>query len=167
MTITQAAEKWKVNTATVLEYIGKGYIYGLSVSQNAEGNHVILPSISKPWVKRKPEKVTAMDQYILKAMENGGYVNATIMGISQEKFEERLKALLKSGAIYSKEPGQEDYSSNMGFIKAPQNQKSVSVEFSPTIEPKVEVNPSVEIKMNNQFGLINADIKLPFEKSEE
>lgn len=162
MTVTQAAEKWGVAESTVWSYIGKGYIYGLSISEDADRNQVILPSIPAPRVKNKPKTVNAIDKYILKAMNEKQYVNAKIMGISQEAFEERLQALLKSGAIYSKEPGREDYSANLCFVKAPQNRNGFSVEVASTFAPKVELKPSVEIKVADQIGLANANIKVPF-----
>ena len=47
------------------------------------------------------------------------------MGISQEKFEERLNALIKALKIFPQKEGYVDPSSNIGFILAPEEEKTL------------------------------------------
>ena len=148
MTIQEAAKTWGVKERTVFDYILKGYIYNLLV----EDNVIMIPSIPKPYVKRKPKTIAEYDTYILNAMNKNEYVNAKIMGISQEKFEERLNALIKAIKIFSQSEGYVDYSSNIGFILAPEEGKNI------VIAPSIDIKPTVEVKVADQIGVINGKV---------
>ena len=148
MTIQEAAKAWGVNERTVFDYILKGYIYNLFV----EDNVIMIPSIPKPYVKRKPKTIAEYDTYILNAMNRNEYVNAKIMGISQEKFEERLYALIKAIKIFPQIEGYVDYSSNIGFILSPEEGKNI------VIAPSIDIKPTVEVKVADQIGVINGKV---------
>ena len=51
MDIRTAAKEWNVSVKTVLNYIEKKYIIGISV----KNDEIIIPQIPKPYVKRKPK----------------------------------------------------------------------------------------------------------------
>ena len=148
MTIQEAAKAWGVKERTIFDYILKGYIYNLVV----EDNLIMIPSIPKPYVKRKPKTVAEYDTYILNAMNRNEYVNAKIMGISQDKFEERLKALTKSMKIFPQNEKQIDYSSNIGFILSSKEDKTL------VFAPSVDIKPTVEIKVADQIGVVNGKV---------
>ena len=150
MTIQEAAKEWKVKEQTVLSYILKGYIYNLTI----ENNEIVIPNIPKPHIKRKPKTIAEQDNYILTAMNKEEYVNAKIMGIDQEKFAERLQALITANKIFSKNENVSDFSSNIGFILV--NSKENKVEIN--INPKIEVAPKLEINTDVQIGLVNAKV---------
>ncbi len=112
MTISEAAKKWNVKPNTVCEYIANGYILNLQ----ADNNQIILPDILAPRVKKKPQSERERDVYIIKALNESQYVSYPILGITQEHFAERLKALEKSGCIFKRDEDCNDYSTNMNFI---------------------------------------------------
>lgn len=74
------------------------------------------------------------------------------MGISQEKFEERLNALIKAIKIFPQSEGYVDYSSNIGFILAPEEGKNI------VIAPSIDIKPTVEVKVADQIGVINGKV---------
>ena len=150
MTIQEAAKAGKVTENTVFNYIGKGYIYNLAI----ENNEIVIPNIPKPHIKRKPKTVAEHDNYILTAMNKEEYVNAKIMNIEQNKFMERLQALIKANKIFSKNENVSDFSSNIGFILV--NSKESKVEIH--INPKIEVAPKLEMNTDIQIGLVNAKV---------
>ena len=145
MTIREAAKEWKVKEQTVLNYILEGYIYGLSI----ENNEIVIPNIPKPHIKRKPKTVAEQDNYILAAMNKEEYVNAKIMDIDQDKFEERLKALVKSKKIFPKSDNSIDYSSNLDFILSSKDDKKI------VVAPSIDIKPTIEIKVADQIGVVN------------
>lgn len=147
MTIQEAAKTWGVKERTIFDYILKGYIYNLSIEDNA----VQIPNIPKPYVHTKPKTIQQKDNYILTAMNKGLYVNAKIMGLDQEKFMERLIALIKSNRIFPKDETVMDYFSNLPFVLSSNLEKN-------TITIKNELNLNVEAKLADQIGLINGKI---------
>lgn len=148
MTIREAAKEWKVKEQTVLNYILEGYIYGLAI----ENNEIVIPNIPKPHIKRKPKTVAEQDKYILTAMNKEEYVNAKIMDIDQEKFAERLEALIKSKKIFPKSDNSIDYSSNLDFVLSSKDDKNI------VIAPSIDIKPTLEIKAADQIGLVNAKV---------
>ena len=147
MTIQEAAKAWGVKEYTVFNYILKGYIYNLSI----EANEIMIPNIPKPYVKRKPKTIAEYDTYILNAMNRDGYVNAKIIGLDQEKFTERLIALIKENRIFPKDETVADYSSNLPFVLSSDIEKNV-------ITIKNELNFNFEAKIADQIGLANGKI---------
>ena len=132
MTISEAAQKWNVKSNTVLEYIVKGYILNL----RADNNQIILPDIPAPRVKKKPTKEDARNIYILNALNESQYVSYPILGITQEHFADRLKALEKSGCIFKRDENCNDYSTNMNFILNAENaakQYHLHFVFAPSL----------------------------------
>lgn len=150
MTIQEAAKRWGVKEKTILGYILKGYIYGLSVVNN----EIQLPEIPKPYVVRKPKTINQQDNYILNAMNKEYYVNAKIMDINQEKFRERLVALMSAKKISPKNPDEISFLTNLEFILASLESKNISV----TVSPAIELSPTIEIKVADQIGLINGKV---------
>ena len=152
MTIAEAATKWDVTKATVYDYIDKGYIYGLYV----ENNIIMFPEIPKPYVKKKPKTVNDQDKYILTTMNKDMYVNAKIMDMSEEKFKERIIALIKSNKIYIKKDADPSYASNLDFGLLSSAGNIFSFSLNPALT--LDCSPSVEIKVADQIGLINGKI---------
>lgn len=150
MTIAEAAAEWNVSEMTVLEYIHKGYIYGLFV----ENNTIKFPNVPKPYIKRKPKNVKSQDKYILTAMNKEMYVNANIMDISVEKFKDRMIALERSNRIFIKESAAPDYTSNLDFGLVPAAGGTINV----SIDPTVDYSPTMEIKVADQIGVVNGKI---------
>lgn len=150
MTIKEAANRWNVKENTVFDYISKGYIYGLAI----DNNEIIIPDIPKPYIKKKPKTVIDQDNYILTAMNKGWYVNAKIMGIDQDKFEERLNALIKANKIFPKSSDSIDYSSTLDFVLSNTDTKKIDV----TIAPSIDIKPTLEIKFADQIGLANGKV---------
>ena len=148
MTIHEAVNRWNVKENTVFDYISKGYIYGLAI----ENNEIVIPDIPKPYIKPKPKTVVEYDKYILTAMNKECYVNAKIMGIDQDKFEERLKALVKSKKIFPKSDNSMDYSSNLDFILSSKDDKNI------VIAPSIDIKPTIEIKVADQIGVVNGKV---------
>lgn len=148
MTIQEAAKEWKVKEQTVLSYILKGYIYDLSI----ENNEIIFPKIPKPHIKGKPKTINEYDNYILTAMNKGCYVNAKIMGIDQDKFAERIDALIKSKRIFPKDEKSIDYLSNISFVLSPKENKNI------VIAPSIDIKPTIEIKVADQIGVVNGKV---------
>ena len=64
----------------------------------------------------KPKKEKSIDKAILKTLDKCMYISYPILGITQEHFAERLKALEKSGCIFKRDENCNDYSTNMNFI---------------------------------------------------
>lgn len=152
MTIAEAATKWDVTHATVYDYIDKGYIYGLYV----ENNKIMFPEIPKPYIKKKPKNNNQRDKYILTAMNQDMYVNAMIMDMSDEKFKERIIALIKSNKIYIKTDTEPSYTSNLDFGLLSTTGNIFSFSLNPALT--LDCSPSVEIKVADQIGLINGKL---------
>lgn len=148
MTIQEAAKEWKVKEQTVLNYILEGYIYGLSI----ENNEIVIPNIPKPYINTKPKTVAKQDNYILTAMNKEEYVNAKIMGIDQDKFEERLKALIKSKKIFPKIDNSVDYSSNLDFVLSSKDDKNFVFATS------TDIKLTIENKVADQIGVVNGKV---------
>ena len=151
MTIREAAKEWKVKEQTVLSYILKGYIYNLTI----ENNEIVIPNIPKPHIKRKPKTVAAQDNYILTAMNKEEYVNAKIMGIDQDKFEERLKALIKADKIFPKDEEKIDFISNLAFALCSTEtlNRNIKITANMNIESLLKVNAT------GQMGLVNTKVE--------
>lgn len=147
MTIQEAAKQWGVKEKTIMGYILKKYLSGSSI----ENDEFYVPNIPKPHVKTKPKCVSEQDKYILEAMNKGRYVNANILGIEQEKFKERLEALVRANKIYPKCSNTVDYTSNLGFVLSSSDKKVFDLAVAATIE----INPTAEVKFADQIGLIN------------
>ena len=134
MTILEAAKKWKIKPNTVCEYIVKGYILNLQ----ADNNQIILPDIPAPRVVKKPQAERERDGYIIKALDESKYVSYPILGITQEHFADRLKALEKSGCIFKRDENCNDYSTNMNFIlNAEKAEKEYHLHFTFVFEPSL------------------------------
>lgn len=136
MTISEAAKKWNIKPETIGEYIVKGYILNLQV----DNNQIILPDIPIPRVVKKPKTVQEIDYYIIKALNEVKYVSYSILGITQNRFEERLKALEKGGYIFKKEENCNDYSTNLNFIL---NAEKTAKEYH------------LHLNISPNFGLVN------------
>ena len=108
----RGGKKWNVQPRTVRSYIAKGYI----INSQTENNQVILPDIPKPNTKMRPKKETSIDKAILKTLDQRMYISYPILGITQEHFAERLKALEKSNCIFKRDENCNDYSTNLNFI---------------------------------------------------
>lgn len=147
MTIQEAAKQWNIKEKTVMDYILKRYLFGLSI----ENDEIYVPDIPKPHVKTKPKCVSEQDKYILEAMNKGRYVNANILGVEQEKFKERLEALVRANKIYPKCSDAVDYTSNLGFVLSSSDKKTFDLAVAATIE----INPTAEVKLADQIGLVN------------
>lgn len=144
MNVYEAVRKWNVKETTVIKYICNKYIFGLYV----EDGELQFPDIPKPYVKRKPKKISDIDKYILKTLECCGYANAVIMGITEDQFEERIKALLSVGEIYIKDETKEDFSSTLNVALVHNYEKNTRINISPTIE----------VKLAEQIGVVNGKV---------
>lgn len=137
MTIQEAAKKWNIKENTVLKYIYKGYILGISVNEN----HIILPDILKPNVKsNKPKTVALVDKYIMDTLNIFGYVSYPILNIDKEIFAERLNELERKDFIHKKDNNCNDYYSSANFTLAHNEaykQFVLSLTFAPTFSPKI------------------------------
>lgn len=132
MTISEAAKKWKIKPNTVCKYIVKGYILNLQ----ADNNQIFLPDIPAPRVVKRPQAERERDVYILKALNESQYVSYPILGITQEHFAERLKALEKSSCIFKRDEKCDDYSTNMNFIlnaEKASKQYHLHLVFAPSV----------------------------------
>ena len=74
------------------------------------------------------------------------------MGIDQDKFEERLKALIKSKKIFLKNDNSVDYSSNLDFVLSYKDDKNI------VIAPSIDIKPTIEIKVADQIGVVNGKV---------
>lgn len=144
MNVEEAAKKWGVKENTVVSYICKGFIHGLYI----EDGEIKIPDIPKPYVAKPPKTIPAMDKYILNAMKKGCYVNPKIMNISKEKFEERLKALLKSDMIFVKDKTKDNFNSNLNFALACFGKTSVDLSAD------IQISPVIEFKVADQIGFV-------------
>lgn len=147
MTIQEAANRWNVKENTVFDYISKGYIYGLAI----ENNEIIIPDIPKPYVKPKPKTVAEYDKYILTSMNKECYVNAKIMGIDQERFAERLEALIKADKIFPKDEEKIDFISNLAFALCSTEtlNRNINITANMNIESLLKVNATGQIDLVN------------------
>lgn len=146
MNIENAAKEWKVTVKTVLDYIGKRYIIGISIVDD----EIIIPSIPKPYVKKKPKTIKDIDNYICEALNHEGYANYRILDIEKEKFEERLRALTDSNMIKQRNPANQDYKTTLNYMLVASAEKTVVI--APTIAP------TIEMKIADQIGLVNTNI---------
>lgn len=146
MNIKTAAENWHVSVKTILGYIEKKYIIGISVKDD----EIVIPSIPKPYIKRKPKTVDDMDKYIREALNHNCYANYRIMGIEKNTFKERLNEMTAANIIKQRYPDNTDFETTLNYMLVASADKSIVI--SPTISPKVE------IKVADQIGLANAQI---------
>ena len=151
MTIQEAANRWHVKEQTVLSYVLNGYIYGLTI----ENNEIIIPNIPKPHVKPKPKTVIEYDKYILTAMNKECYVNAKIMGISQEKFKERLESLIKANKIFPKDDEKNDFTSNLAFALS----STETLNRNINITANMNIDSLLKVNATGQIGLVNTKVK--------
>lgn len=152
MTIHEASLKWNISEKTILTYISKGYIYNLSIINNDVNNEISIPDIPKPYIRKKPSTIPDKDRYILKSLEKELYINATIMGINQNQFEERLKELLRVQKITKRKQDICDYTSNLNFILAPNTNKF-------TMPTSVTIDMPVKIQVADQIALVAGKIE--------
>jgi len=146
MNIQTAANEWNVSVKTVLNYIGKRYIVGIS----AIDDEIVIPSIPKPYVKRKPKTIKEMDKYICDTLNHDGYANYRIMDIDKGKFRERLCALTCANMIKQRDPNTQDFETTLNYMLVATAEQPLVI--APTIAP------TVEIKIADQIGLINTKI---------
>lgn len=146
MDISTAAKEWKVSVRTILGYIEKKYIIGISV----EDDEIIIPSITKPYIRRKPKTINDMDKYIRDALNHSGYVNYRIMGIEDKVFKERLDEMTAANIIKQRDPKNTDYETTLNYMLVASADKSIVI--SPTIAP------TIELKVADQIGLVNTQI---------
>lgn len=134
MTIQEAANRWGVKESTIWEYIGRGYIFNLSV----DNNQIILPDIPKPYVKKNLKRASTIDATIVDAIDKNLYVSYTSLGLSKEKFEERLRAIERKECIHKRNESCEDYSTNLNFtLDYDVATKHFNFTFAPTIAPRM------------------------------
>lgn len=145
MDIRTAAKEWNVSVKTVLDYIEKKYIIGISVNDD----EIIIPQIPKPYVKRKPKTIKEIDKYICDTLNHGGYTNYRIIGIEKDKFKERLFELMESNTIKQK-TDVNDYETTLNYTLAATAEKSLVI--APTI------SSTIEMKIADQIGLVNTQI---------
>ncbi len=146
MNIKEAAQEWNVSIKTVLNYIEKKYIIGISVNDD----EIIIPQIPKPHVKRKPKKIRDIDKYICDTLNYGRYTNYRIVGVKKEIFEERLIELTKAELIVQKNPSNPEHETTLNYTLAATDKRS------PVVMPTI--SPTVEIKIADQIGFGNAKI---------
>lgn len=97
MTIAEAARNWGMSERAILRLINGGCFFGMSVREN----RLYLPDLPKPYRPRtKKEKAQQIDRCILSALNNSQYLNQIILGVSKQKFSERLDALQNAEKIY-------------------------------------------------------------------
>ncbi len=142
MKIDVAATQWGLTTTTVLKYIYKGYIPGLSIVNN----EIVLPELPKPNTTRKKlNKADIIDDYLCETLSKLQYSNYLIANIAPDDFKDRLEALNKSGIILKKVDNP-DYTSTLDFYLS---SKSKSISINPTI------NANVNLNITGQMGGIN------------
>lgn len=146
MDIKNAAREWNVSVKTVLSYIEKKYIIGISV----ENDEIIVPSIPKPYIKRKPKTVSDVDKYIRNTLDHNGYANYRIIGIEDKVFKERLQELTNANLIKQRDPENSDYQTTLNYMLVASVDKAIVI--SPTIAP------TIELKVADQIGLVNTQI---------
>lgn len=146
MNIEAAAKKWDVKTRTVLEYIEKRYIIGISICDD----EINIPCIPKPYIKKKPKTVKEKDKYICDALNHQGYANYRILGISKEEFKERLCELINARKIRIKDTDIHDYETTLNYTLLAFDDNKLII--APTIAP------TIDIKLADQIGLVNTKI---------
>lgn len=99
MTIDEAARSWGVKNTTVLDYLYKGYIDGI----RCEGSRILIPEIPKPMVKSWRKTKVMPDEkacaYILEAIRDNLYVNAQLLRLTKEYYENLLQQMEESKLI--------------------------------------------------------------------
>ena len=146
MDIKTAAREWNVSVKTVLNYIEKKYIIGISVKDD----EIVIPDIPKPYIKRKPKTVGNVDKYIRDTLNHNGYANYRIIGIDDKVFRERLNEMTAENIIKQRNRENTDYETTLNYMLAATVDKSIVI--SPTI------TPTIELKVADQIGLVNTQI---------
>lgn len=97
MTVSEASQRWNVSAKTILGYLADGLIYDITIREN----QLLLPDIEKPKIVSKNRRGQGryISDWMLNACESGMYVNAAILGISEDRFNGSLRQLEEDGYI--------------------------------------------------------------------
>lgn len=101
MTVAEAAFEWNLNEKTVVEYLAKGYIYGITI----ENNKIKLPNIRRPKIIRNNAKPTRENicKWIFEACRDKKYINGAIIGIDNDRFDDQAEAMVEDGWLEIKD----------------------------------------------------------------
>jgi hypothetical protein len=135
MNIDEASKKWSKSCETICKWVCRGYIDGISISEN----QLIFPDIPTPHIIGKNVNVTSERAYkeILKACQAEEYIDACLLRIDKERFEVYMTALKQAGYLIG-----ENNSSNMGCTITPSG-----IE----VTKRINLNPTLNVKI----GLVN------------
>ncbi|MCC8112042.1 MAG: hypothetical protein LIO74_10805 [Ruminococcus sp.] len=144
MTIDEAAKKWGVGYQMVLEYIYKEYIPDIE----GKGSQLILPDLPKPYTKSKSGKIKQETIYktILRICNDGEYVNANLLKITEEQFEAYMNYLQKAKCL-EKADLSADLHSNLGWI--------ITFTGVDVLSKKKFSLPNITINNTMKNGLVN------------
>lgn len=96
MTIDSAAIQWNVKPKTVLEYIRKEYIAGIT----CENARLSLPEIPKPYIPpQKRDGSYDRDRAILTACSKSFFIDEHILRCSRASFEAHMTRLVEGGYL--------------------------------------------------------------------